>query len=183
MAGMIPPEKPLNQRAIAFVTAFMKCGNATKAALEAGFSKKSARTGGCTLLKDPRVKSLLQSQPPVTISEEAYYGRKKAIDEYEEARQLAIKQGNVDGAIAAVDAKVRLYGLVLEPKPAPEPGAVVNNNIYSLGSDDELYDLLKRKREAGNGIDTEAIGHNVAGMAKAVSQDHRQAVKTTATRP
>ena len=47
------------------------------------------------------------------------------------------------------------------------------------GSDDELYDLLRRKREAGHGIDTESIGHDVAGLAEAMPQNRGQAKPAT----
>jgi hypothetical protein len=44
----------------------------------------------------------------------------------------------------AVDAKVLLYGLVIDPKDAQQAaGPVVHNSIYSIATDDELYDLLR----------------------------------------
>lgn len=179
-------EKPPSAKMRAFVEAFMRTGNATQSALAAGWSKASARARGCEMLKDPRVKALLQSTPPIPICPEAFFTREKAVAQYDQAFNGAIEDRHWAIAKEIVDAKVRLYGLVIEP-PEADAGTAptsVQNNILNLVGDDELYDLLKRKREAGNGIDTDSIGHQVGiGLAKAKPQDYRQAEPTAAAVP
>ncbi len=178
---MVTIEKPLSPKKVAFVEAFIQTRNATQAALAAGYSKASARSRGCALLKDPRVRDLLQSMPPaeLKLSPEAYYTREKAAQQYDIAFYGAIEDRKWLEAKEIVDAKVRLFGLAEEPAEGGSPS--VQNNILNLVGDDELYDLLKRKREAGNGIDIDSIGHEVGvGVAKAKPQDHRQAEPTAA---
>lgn len=159
----------------------MRSGSSEKAAIAAGYSEKYASKQSWSFLNNPKIKAALSTKPS-GISDEAYYTRAKAINDYDRVLEQALKESKLDEAIRVIDAKVKLFGLVLEPKGEEAQAAGITNNIYSLGSDDELYDLLKRKREAGNGIDTESIGHDVAGLAKAIPQNHRQAVKATAAR-
>ena len=47
----------LNIREMKFVNAYIRTGIATKAAIEAGYSEKSARQTSCKKLNDPRIKA------------------------------------------------------------------------------------------------------------------------------
>ena len=50
----------LNGRQELFIVEYLKCLNATKAAIAAGYSEKSAAETGCELLKNPKVASRIR---------------------------------------------------------------------------------------------------------------------------
>jgi hypothetical protein len=167
----------------AFADHYCKLGNSTQAAIAIGVIESNARRWGCTSLNDARVQEYLASKPPITISAEAAYDRAQATIQYNKLFEIAVKCKNTDSGREIVDSLVKMHGLILQPSEVPtQPGGIVNN-IYSLASDDDLYELLKQKREAGHGIDTESIGHDIAGLAKKIPQDHRQAEPVTPAAP
>lgn len=45
-----------------FVQEYLKCGNATEAAIKAGYSKKTARIIGCENLTKPNIAELLETK-------------------------------------------------------------------------------------------------------------------------
>jgi len=51
--------KKLNQRQLAFIQEYLVCGNATKSAIKAGYSKKTAYSQGQRMLKNVEVKKAI----------------------------------------------------------------------------------------------------------------------------
>jgi len=99
----------------AFARAFFECGNAAEAYRQAYDVEPNARDGwlyveACQLLDNPKVahrlKCLREQAERLSI-----YNRQKALDEYEEARKLALEIENPSAAVAAVNGKVKLFGL------------------------------------------------------------------------
>lgn len=177
---------PSPERVRLFVEEYCKSLNAVKAALAAGYAPTTARAKGNLILKDPRTQALLASRPAARLSGQAAYSRDQAAEQYDRIFEGALADQCWDKAKEVVDAKVALYGLAAAP-PAADPAAVqpnlTQNNIYNIAGDDELYELLTRMREAGHGIDTESIGHEVAGLAEAKSKDRGQAKPASAAGP
>jgi phage terminase small subunit len=57
-----PDSGDLNQRQSAFVEAFLTDGNATQAAIKAGYSPRSASSTGYDLLQNPRIRAALRGR-------------------------------------------------------------------------------------------------------------------------
>jgi len=108
-------KEALTQKQEAFARAFFECGNAAEAYRQAYDVEPNARDGwlyveACQLLDNPKValrlKSLREQAERISI-----YNRQKALEEYEEARKLALDIENPSAAVAAVNGKVKLLGL------------------------------------------------------------------------
>lgn len=52
----------LNHQQAAFVREYLKCGNATKAALKAGYSRRTSYAQGCRLLKHAEIRKSLAAK-------------------------------------------------------------------------------------------------------------------------
>jgi phage terminase small subunit len=53
-----------------FVDNYLTCGNATKAAIAAGFKKKGARVWACRLLKKPEIKAAVEAHKEKLTAQE-----------------------------------------------------------------------------------------------------------------
>ena len=99
----------------AFALAYVETGNATEAYRRAYDVEPNARdpwinVEACQLLDHPKISRRvdeLQRQ----AAERSEYTIRAAFEEYEEARQLALKAGNPNAAVSAVAGKVKLFGL------------------------------------------------------------------------
>jgi phage terminase small subunit len=86
-------EKKLNARQEAFVQAFVRCRNATRAAVAAGYSRQSARFQGAKLLSDRRVRQKINEMLQ-NVAEQAEAG----ISEIIKSLYLLSNDRNVSGA-------------------------------------------------------------------------------------
>lgn len=108
--------KLLTDKQEAFCLAYIETGNAAESyrrAYEVSPSKQSAKwiyVEASQLLDHPGVAIRLQE-----LKDEAkklsLYSVSEAFDEYEEARRMAMSSDNPSGAVAAVNGKVKLFGL------------------------------------------------------------------------
>lgn len=105
----------LTDKQEAFALAYIETGNAAEAYRRAYDVAENARDGwlyveACQLLDNPKValrlEELQQQAQRLSI-----YTIGKAIDEYEEARRLAISLENPNAAVSAINGKVKLFGL------------------------------------------------------------------------
>lgn len=108
----------LTEKQEAFVRAFFETGNAAEAYRTAYDTEPNSRDSwiyveACQLLDNPKVAQRLQE-----LREQAdrlsIFNREKALEEYEEARLMALTEKNPSAAVSAVTGKVKLFGL--EPR-------------------------------------------------------------------
>lgn len=99
----------------AFALAFFETGNAAEAYRRSYDVSENAKdqwiyVEACQLLDNPKVAIRLQELRD-HAERHSIYTRQQALDEYEKARDLAIKAGNPSAAVSAINGKVKLYGL------------------------------------------------------------------------
>lgn len=98
-------EKKLNAMQEAFVREYVVGGNATQAAIRAGYSAKTARAQGPALLKHPVVKAAIQEARSRTAAE--------GVATYDEVcirMSQIIRQDDAFAAIKAADRLAKLRG-------------------------------------------------------------------------
>lgn len=113
MAGLTPNQE-------AFCLAYLETGNAAEAYRRAYDKPENARDNwiyveASQMLDHPKV-SLRIKELQKQASELSIYNVKAAFDEYEEARTLAKTEKNPSAAVAAVNGKVKLFGLDMPTK-------------------------------------------------------------------
>ena len=98
-------------------------GNATQAALKAGYSKKSAYSQGQRLLKDVEIKQILEKEQKKNL-EKFEYTIEQSFENLRKAQELALQRKNPLGVsnpdltsyIKAEELKGKLCGLYIEKK-------------------------------------------------------------------
>lgn len=108
-------EHGLTPKQEAFARAFFECGNALEAYRMSYDVDPKARdqwiyVEAAQLLDHPKI-TLKLDELRKRADKAAIYNRTMALGEYEEARKLAIKTGQVGAAVSAVTGKARLFGL------------------------------------------------------------------------
>lgn len=108
-------EKCLTPKQEAFALAYVETGNAAEAYrraydVKAATQHSTIYSAASRLLADPkicaRVAEIQDQAAHLTL-----YTVKQAFEEYEVARQLALQEANPSAAVAAVNGKVKLFGL------------------------------------------------------------------------
>lgn len=99
----------------AFALAFFETGNAAEAYRRSYDVSENAKdqwiyVEACQLLDNPKITLRLQELRE-HAERHSIYTRQQALDEYETARQLAVKTGNPSAVVSAVNGKVKLFGL------------------------------------------------------------------------
>ena len=103
----------MTERRERFVVEYLKCGNATQAAIRAGFSKKTAGAAGARLLKDVSIStSIVAAKAPAL--EEAQITLVGHLSELERLRELSKKAGQMSAAIAAETNRGKVAGFYVE---------------------------------------------------------------------
>lgn len=104
----------LTEKQKRFVRAYKTNGNnATKAALSAGYSKKTAYSQGQRLLKNVEIKKALGLEEE-KLKQKYEYTVEKLIEELEIAQNAAINAGNLTAYLKAVELKGKAFGLFTE---------------------------------------------------------------------
>lgn len=101
----------LTDKQKAFVVAYVKCRNATLAAQNAGYSKKTAYSQGARLLHNPEIKAEIEKVAK-KVFKEAKYTVENAISELNIALQQALITVKPTAAVSAIMAKAKLAGLL-----------------------------------------------------------------------
>lgn len=99
----------LMERQRRFAQAWLRVANGTRAAIEAGYSPRSAHVQACRLLKNAQV---LQEMKILRDAQEAEsrLQRDDLLDRLEEARELAIEYGRPQAALEAIELTAKLSG-------------------------------------------------------------------------
>lgn len=84
-----PKKKKLKPKQEKFCNEYVVLMNATKAALNAGYSERSAYSIGCENLKKPEIKERI-AEIRKEIEEQFYYSRTMSFKKLEEAQQKAL---------------------------------------------------------------------------------------------
>ena len=95
--------------------------NATKAALRAGYSERSAHVTGCRLLKDANIREALDNAT-ARHAERCDVTIDSLTAEYEEARELAKASGQPAAMVSASTGKAKLHGLVTDKQQTEHSG-------------------------------------------------------------
>lgn len=126
MADRNDDAKPLTPKQEAFALAYVETGNAAEAYrraydVKAATQHSTIYSAASRLLADSKICARvaeLQDQAAAL----ALYTVKQAFEEYEVARQLALQEANPSAAVAAVNGKVKLFGLEQQKVKAEHSG-------------------------------------------------------------
>ncbi len=110
-----PAPKVLTPKQEAFALAYFETGNAAEAYRRAYDVADNAKdqwlyVEASQLLDHPQITLRLEALE-AQAQKLSMFTRQKALDEYEEARQLAIKSASPAAAVSATTGKVKLFGL------------------------------------------------------------------------
>lgn len=105
----------LTQKQEAFCVAYIETGNAAEAYrraydVKALTSHSTIYVAASELMRNPKIKVRVQ-QLQDQAAELCLYSVKQAFQEYEDARKLASDEKNPSAVVAAVNGKVKLFGL------------------------------------------------------------------------
>lgn len=111
----MPKGDTLTPKQEAFARAFFETSNAAEAYRQAYDVAENARDNwiyveACQLLDHPKIAQRLHELRE-QADRHSIYTRQKAMDELEEARALAMREGQSSAAVSAVSAKVKLLGI------------------------------------------------------------------------
>ncbi|MCD9096183.1 terminase small subunit [Luteimonas fraxinea] len=127
----------LSPKQARFVVEYLKDQNATQAAIRAGYSKGTAKQQGSRLLTNADVKRAVNSGQK-RVAKKAEITVESLAKELEQARKLALKEGQASAMVAATMGKGKLAGLLVERHK--HSGAIGTYDLTKL-TDDELARL------------------------------------------
>ena len=148
--------KQITPKQDAFALAFFETGNATEAyrrAYDVGETAKDnwIHVEACQLLDNPKV-ALRLNELKEQAERLSIFNLQAAMGEYEEARQLALKEEHPSAAVSATAGKVKLYGLDRPRRFAiagdPDGPPIKTEEIKAV---DKLKDLLDAKSSGPTG--------------------------------
>jgi hypothetical protein len=126
-----PPLTPKQQR---FVQEYLQDHNGTQAAIRAGYSDKTAKQQGSRLLTEPRIQAAVRAGQR-KVAKKAEVTVDSLMAELEQARKLALKEGQASAAVTATMGKGKLAGLLVEKHR--HTGAIGTYDLTNI-SDEEL---------------------------------------------
>lgn len=106
-----------NDKQKLFISEYLKSGNATEAAIKAGYSEKGAANAGYRLLQRPEIKAEIE-QRQNKAAEKAEITLESILNELEEARQLAKTNIKPAAMVSASVQKAKLAGIFNEAAAA-----------------------------------------------------------------
>ncbi|MEL6646634.1 MAG: terminase small subunit [Pseudomonadota bacterium] len=148
------PADELTPKQAAFARAFFETGNAAEAYRQAYDVVQDAKDGwlyveASQLLDHPKV-ALKLEELRKEADKLSIFTRTQALEELEEARQLALKEKQASAAVSAVSSKAKLFGLDRETKLAltgKDGGPIQTLNLNEL-SDEQLAAIASGSGQA-----------------------------------
>lgn len=131
---MAAKSKPLSPKQQRFVSEYLKDQNATQAAIRAGYSPGTAKQQGSRLLTNADVARAVGKRQQ-KVARKAEITAESLAEEFEEARQLAKKQGQASAMVAATTGKGKLSGHLIERHK--HSGAIGTYDLTNL-TDEQL---------------------------------------------
>lgn len=104
---------PLNLRQQRFVAAYLKDPNATKAAMTAGYSKKTAASIGAENLQKPLIRAALNAAA-AQVAEDAGVTLRGHLDALQDIRDAALRAKQYGAAATAEVSRGKVSGLYVE---------------------------------------------------------------------
>lgn len=131
----------LTPKQMAFCRAYIVSNNATQAAIEAGYSEKTAKDIGCQNLKRDRVQDAM-AVFRADVAERNRITEDDLLIELEEARQSALKAGvaQSSAAVAATMGKAKLMGFLTDRIDHTTNGESIQSGLghfYNVYDQDE----------------------------------------------
>ena len=131
----------LTPKQMAFCRAYIVSNNATQAAIEAGYSEKTAKDIGCQNLKRDRVQDAM-AVFRADVAERNRITEDDLLVELEEARQAALKAGvaQSSAAVAATMGKAKLMGFLTDRIDHTTNGESIQSGLghfYNVYDQDE----------------------------------------------
>ncbi len=141
LARLVMDELTAKQEA--FALAYLETGNAAEAYRRAYDVAPEAKDGwlyveACQLLDNPKI-TLRLKELKEQAARLSLYTVTRAFEEYEEARALAVKEGNPSAAVSAVSGKVKLFGLEAPARSKVEVGGVLQHVISATPKSPEQW--------------------------------------------
>lgn len=134
----------------AFALAFFETGNAAEAYRRSYDVSENAKCDwlyveACQLLDNPKIALRLKDLRE-RAERHSIYTRQQAMDEYESARRLADEAKNPSAAVAAINGKVKLWGLEAPAKQKIEHTGKDGGPIET--KDTNAADILRARLDA-----------------------------------
>ncbi len=154
-------EKGLTAKQEAFALAYFETGNAAEAYRRAYDVSPDARDSwvyveACQLLDHPKI-TLRVEELQGQAERLSIFTRQKALEEFEEARELALKTGAAAAAVSATNGKVKLFGLDAPARIRAEvtgkDGGPIESKAAPAMTAAELAEELKRRGIPSNLLD------------------------------
>lgn len=121
MAKRVKPQTDvLNVRQRAFVTAYLEHGNATKAAIGAGYSAHTAAVQGSGLIRNPKIVAALEAAQEKAVADSTLTA-KSVLDNIESVREKAIQDNNLSAALKALELQGKALKLFFEGHVMDDP--------------------------------------------------------------
>lgn len=121
---------PLNLRQRKFVAEYLKNPNATKAALKAGYSKKTAHSIGSENLQKPEIAALLQVSK-LQVAEDARLTVGDHLRTLATLRDAAERAGQMGAAVTAETQRGKVCGLYVEKVDVTTGGKALSSDERS----------------------------------------------------
>lgn len=122
----------LTEKQKRFVAEYLIDLNATQAAIRAGYSPKTAKSVGSENLTKPDIAAEI-AKFQQKVAKKAEITVQSLADELEEARAIALKEGQTSAAVSATMGKAKLFGLGVENKRVSGTFQVVNLTHEQIG--------------------------------------------------
>jgi phage terminase small subunit len=108
----------LNLRQSAFVKYYLKSGNATQAAIAAGYAAGCAHVTGFHLLRHPKIRKALKR-----VAEKTQWDQARVILKAEELLEMAVRKEDVAGGRGVLQLITTVLGLQTEARHNPQNDA------------------------------------------------------------
>lgn len=115
--------KTLTAKMQLFASEFLIDGNATEAAIRAGYSSKRAAQQGYRLMQDERVLTAIKAGQ-AAIAKRNELTIDDILEELEEARKIAKEEGKGAPMVAASMGKAKLLGLIVDKAETKTEGNI-----------------------------------------------------------
>jgi len=143
-----------------FADEYIKSGNATQSAIEAGYSKKYANTNASKLLRNTTIKSYLAERMK-SIDSERIMSAKEAVElltgigrgEVKETVVIASPVG-VETVEKEADLKTRISAIKEILKRYPDNDKLMKQQLRKLTAEADIMEAKAKREVSGDGTDT-----------------------------
>ena len=125
----------LNQKQRAFALAYIKNGgNGLKAAVKAGYSKKTARSQASTLLTHPNIKAFIDKRNQKQV-EKFDISQEKMTERYLKIHETCVSIGDNSNSIKSLDSIRDMVGLKAKDKKEIDLNVIIKTGVPDILAD------------------------------------------------